>query len=106
MAFSADGRHVATTEAALVRIWRTDGAEVARIEHLSKVTQVAFSPNGDLISFARVTPDGDSAIHVLLWRPEQLITEACQRLTRNLDAAEWREYLGTGQYGKTCPNLR
>jgi WD40 repeat protein len=106
VAFSGDGQFVATTDDTLVRVWRTDGREVARIEHLSKVTQVAFSPGGDLLSFARVTPEGESAIHLLRWRPQQLITEACQRLTRNLDPDEWREYIGAETYRKTCPNIR
>ena len=69
-------------------------------------SHVAFSPDGDLLSFARVTPGGDSAIHLLLWRPEQLTREACQRLTRNLDEGEWRGYIGTEPYRKTCPSLR
>jgi WD40 repeat protein len=102
VAFSADGRHVATTDAAFVRVWKTDGTEVARIEHLEKVIQVAFSPDGDLLSARQ----GESAVHVLLWRPDQLITQACQQLPRNLDPAEWREYLGTEPYRKTCPNVR
>jgi WD40 repeat protein len=106
VAFSADGQFVATTDDMVVRVWKTDGREVARIEHLSKVTKVAFGPEGDLLSFARVAPEGDSAIHVLRWRPEQLIGEACQRLTRNLDPDEWREYIGTEPYRKTCPNIR
>ncbi len=76
-----------------------------RIEHLSGVTGVVFTPGGDLLSFARVTSDGANALHVLPWRVEQLITEACQRLTRNLDPAEGREYMGGETYRKTCPNL-
>jgi hypothetical protein len=106
VAFSPDGEHVATTDGNFVRIWSMDGREVARIEHLSRVTRVAFGAGGDLLSFARVTADGESAVHLLLWRPEQLIGEACQRLTRNLDPDEWREYIGAEPYRKTCPNIR
>ena len=106
VAFSRDGDHVATTDGNFVRIWKMDGREVARIEHPSKVTQVAYGPEGDLVSFARVTPEGESAVHVLLWRPQQLIGEACQRLTRSLDPDEWREYIGVEAYRKTCPNIR
>ena len=106
VAFSRDGEHLATTDGTFVRIWKTDGREVAKIEHLGKVAQVAFSPEGDLLSFAPATPEGESAIHLLLWRPEQLTSEACQRLTRNLTADEWREYVGAETYRKTCPNLR
>ena len=106
VAFSRDGEHVATTDGNFVRIWKTDGREVARIEHLSKVTHVAFGSEGDLVSLARVTAEGESAVHLLLWRPEQLISEACQRLARNLDADEWREYIGAEPSRKTCPNIR
>jgi hypothetical protein len=41
----------------------------------------------------------------MLWRPEDLITEACARLTRNLARAEWEQYLGDEPYRATCPNL-
>ena len=106
VAFSRDGEHLATTDGNIVRVWQPDGREIARIEHSSKVTGVAFGPEGELLSFARITPEGESAVHLLRWRPQQLIDEACQRLTRNLDADEWREYIGAEPYRKTCPNLR
>ena len=34
VAFSRDGEHVATTDGTFVRIWKTDGREVAKVEHL------------------------------------------------------------------------
>jgi hypothetical protein len=42
---------------------------------------------------------------VWLLRPEDLIAEACSRLTRNLTHAEWRQYIGEEEYRPTCPNL-
>jgi hypothetical protein len=40
----------------------------------------------------------------LVW-PEDLIAEACARLTRNLTQEEWERYLGDEPYRKTCPDL-
>jgi WD40 repeat protein len=102
-AFSDDGKYVATTDGAFVRVWTVSGREMARIEHGSRVAGVAFSPAGDLISFARLTPDSTNALQVLPWRPEHLMAEACSRLARNLDEAEWRQYLGSEPYRETCP---
>jgi WD40 repeat protein len=102
VAFSYDGKHVATTNGAFVRVWTVDGREMARIEHGADVAGVAFSPSGDLMSLARLTPNSSHALQLLPWTPEQLITEACARLTRNLDPAEWRQYLGSEQYRNTC----
>jgi hypothetical protein len=33
-----------------------------------------------------------------------MIAEACDRLGRNLNREEWRQYLGNEPYRKTCPN--
>ena len=40
----------------------------------------------------------------LLWS-EDLITEACNRLTRNLNLEEWKQFFPNEQYRKTCTNL-
>jgi len=42
---------------------------------------------------------------VWLWRPEDLIAEACARLPRNLTREEWQQYIGDEPYRPTCPNL-
>jgi len=42
---------------------------------------------------------------VWLWRPEDLIAEACARLTCNLTREEWRQYIGDEPYRPTCPEL-
>jgi hypothetical protein len=39
-------------------------------------------------------------------RPQDLIADACARLTRNLTIKEWLGYVGpTVPYHRTCPNL-
>jgi len=41
-----------------------------------------------------------------LLRPQDLIDDACSRLTRNLTVGEWRQYVGAEiPYRKTCANL-
>jgi hypothetical protein len=59
--------------------------------------RLAFSPDGKYL----VT--GNKAW--LLW-PDDLVAEACARLTRNLSPEEWRQYLGDEPYRKTCPGLQ
>jgi WD40 repeat protein len=44
-------------------------------------------------------------VHIFLWRPEDLINEACARLNRNLTQQEWRQFFPDEPYRKTCPNL-
>ncbi|MEG4306873.1 nSTAND1 domain-containing NTPase [Microcoleus sp. D3_18a_C4] len=44
-------------------------------------------------------------VHILLWKPEDLINEACARLNRNLTQQEWRQFFPDEPYRKTCPNL-
>ncbi|NIV75610.1 MAG: hypothetical protein GWN37_12445 [Gammaproteobacteria bacterium] len=84
------------------RVWEaTTGKEVARIKHESGVLDVAFSPGGKHLATAN--PDGTARIW-LLW-PQDLITEACARLTRNLTEQEWQQFLDNEPYRKTCPNL-
>lgn len=64
------------------------------------VEAVAFSPDGKWVA----TASGRTA-RVWLRRSEDLIAEACARLTRNLTLEEWRQYVGDEPYRKTCPNL-
>ena len=69
--------------------------------HAGSVSAVSFSPDGRLV----VSGSGDKTARMHRWRPEDLIAEACSRLTRNLTKGEWRLYLGDEPYQKTCKNL-
>jgi hypothetical protein len=111
---SPDGARLATgSEGGTVRVFElSSGAEVARINHDGPVVVVAFGPDGrDIVSAAQ--DGGRSPVfsrrvsvqrHAL--SPEVLTREACARLTRNLSAEEWREYLGAEPYRDTCSALR
>jgi WD40 repeat protein len=51
------------------------------------------------------TKPADIAIYVRTFDPQDLLTEACRRLTRNLTYHEWIEYFPGEEYRKTCDNL-
>jgi WD40 repeat protein len=112
IAISADSRWLATGTDVLVssssdrgwraRIWEiATGAEVARMDHEDKVLYVAFSPDGHRL----LTASRDNAARIWYWQPEDLIAQACARLTRNLTVDEWAQYIGTVAPEPTCPDL-
>ena len=80
--FSADGT---------ARVWEAiTGKEIARVTHDDSVYSVAFSPDGKYV----VSGGRDASARVWLYRPEDLIADACSRVTRNLTRAEWQQYIG------------
>jgi len=100
--YSPDGKYFATcSRDRTARLWEAaTGRELARIAHERGVRTVTFSPNGRYVAIA-----SQADAWVWLWRPEDLIAEACNHLTRNLTREEWRAYLGDEPYRKTCPEL-
>jgi WD40 repeat protein len=108
--FSPDGQYLAAVNERSVRVWDlSSGQEVFRITHESAVQNVAFSPDGRYLTTLSVASMGDarsfSTVQAWLWRPQDLIADACSRLIRNLTPDEWRQHLGDEPYRKTCPNL-
>jgi WD40 repeat protein len=104
--FSPDNNYLVTAFGKKAQIWEvTTGKEVARREHvIGRLWDAVFSPSPNSKYLA--TASTDTTANLWLWRPEDLITEACTRLTRNLTHAEWRQYVGEGiPYHATCANL-
>jgi len=104
IAFSPNGQWLISGSGdRTARVWKiSTGQEIARVVHDWPVTQVAFSPDSRFV----VSSSGDQTVRVWLWRPEDLIAEACRRLPRNLTRAEWQQYIGPDvPYHPTCPNL-
>jgi WD40 repeat protein len=103
--FSPDGKFLATVSRD-VQLWEINRwREIARIEGGMRAVEgsiraVAFSPDNRYLAAAQ-----ESACYVWLWQPEDLIVEACRRLTRDLTLEEWQRYLDNEPYRKTCSGL-
>ncbi len=106
--------------ASVVQVWDlSTGYEVSRMDYSGEVTAY-FTPNGERIistgcSEYDVTQENASRMREVkcekwdtftwVWASEDLIDLTCAALTRNLTRKEWQQYLGTGPYQATCPNL-
>jgi WD40 repeat protein len=110
VAYSRDGKHIlSASDDNTVRIWNAStGQEISRIVHYAysyssaSVRSIAISPDGKYV----VSGDSHGQINLWLWRPDDLIADACSRLSRNLTRAEWSTYIGDMlPYQAVCPNL-
>ena len=85
-----------------MRVWKIETSqEISRLLHEDHVSDFKFSPDGSKLA----TASHDGTVRVWLWRPKDLIGEACSRLLRNLTPEEWEQYIPGEPYRKTCPNL-
>ncbi|MUG95108.1 hypothetical protein F7734_23195 [Scytonema sp. UIC 10036] len=108
IAFSPNSKYVATAGADYTaRVWEvSSGREVIRLKHEAETYSVTFSPDSKYL----ITESTNQVVRVWSLSQEDLIADACSRLTRNLSREEWQQYLGAGiplldRYRKTCQNL-
>jgi WD40 repeat protein len=102
--FSPDGNYVLSMSLdKSARVWETDtGIEVARVTHDQWVSSVAFSPDGKYV----ISGGGDSLARIWEWQPEDLISNSCANLPRNLTRNEWNQYIGDAlPFQAVCDNL-
>ena len=105
VSFSADGQHVATASRDnTARVWDAQtGEPLATFNHDDDVYAVSFSPDGQRVATA--SWDNTARLH-WLWSRD-LAQQVCLRLSRNLTADEWTNYVQTDlvNYSLICPKL-
>jgi len=100
---TADGRFLATTSGDhIVRVWSlNDSALVSLIPHDTKTRSLALSRDARWLA----TVDNRQQLAVWDLDGQRLLTDACRRLSRNLDWVEWQQYFGGLPYRKTCEHI-
>jgi len=105
LTWSADGTLLVTESAGVAHVWRAaSGEEVSRLALTGGARAGVLSP--DAATLTTVSLVGRTLLvvqHPL--GPQALLAATCARLSRNLTAPEWKEYVGDEPYRKTCPNL-
>lgn len=111
-AFSPDAKSIVTADAdgtALVWSLGTGQISFTLRGHLTSVFSAQFSPDGKYV----LTSSGDKTARVWdvsgdfsVGKPvDELISQGCKRLSRNMTQEEWQRYMSTEAYRKTCENL-
>ena len=100
LAFTADGRTLASWNQGVLRIWGMRTRREMERWDSGDTTQLYFSADGSYV----IALGSTTAAAWRLGAPVQL-AKACTRATRNLSQEEWRLFLGDAEYRKTCPDL-
>jgi WD40 repeat protein len=102
-AFSPDSQYLAFENAEdAITVWNLQTQqETARFGRTEDISVFRFSSDGSRL----IIVGGGTDVYLWRWHPDDLIAEACTRLSRNLTPAEWNTYLGDEPYRPTCPNL-
>jgi WD40 repeat protein len=78
------------------------GSRLARLRDAGgTVSGVDISPEGHRVAVLHV----DQTVSLRSWDHETMLKDACEIVGRNLDCAEWRQFMAGSHYHKTCPDL-
>lgn len=104
-AFSSNGKYLITLEINqnTIHVWDVmAGEEILNLNPDYGVFSVMFTADDHYL----VLRGRDQAVHVMKYRPEDLIADACMRVTRNLTREEWDQFIGEALPPQAiCPNL-
>ena len=102
LSFNADGDSLlSSTSEGTTHVWDVaTQRETLRIPPPGRQsTKAVFTRTGEVAIL------DDSGLTVLPSNPNELLTEACRRVSRNLTPQEWALFVGSGiLHQKTCPN--
>jgi WD40 repeat protein len=99
MALSPDAKYITAGGDAIARVWEfSNGQEVARVVHGAEVKSMAFSRDGKYLA----TGGADNTVRLSLLRAQDLIAEACARITTHIVGSEWDEYTKEQPKFETC----
>lgn len=97
--FNSDGKYLVTNdENSFIYIWEIETGKLF-VKFKKEDSRVYFGQDDSLI----LTENNN--ISIQKWMPENLLNEACKRLSDNLTLKEWEKYLPHEEPHKTCENL-
>lgn len=102
VAFSKDGRYLISAGFNSIRVWEAASGRQLAGAPRTGVKEVAFSSNG----IDALYRGDDQIVRLWKWSADDMIADACLRVTRNLTTLEWQQYIGDSlPYQVICPNL-
>ena len=92
LSFSPDSNYLVSCYGESARIWNiSSGKEVARRKHdVGHLTKAIFSADGKFL----ITTGNDLTARLWLWKPEDMIEEACKRLSGQVSIKELKKLCG------------
>jgi hypothetical protein len=117
IAFTRDDKYLVTANSKAVQMWNVTADPISEISRMLlngesdvEPSDSALSPNGEYVATVSVDKASDKSsvryiTEVWRWQPEDLMTEVCHRLSRNLTDDEWKIELSTEPFCKVCSEL-